>query len=151
MDLGVLMAPKCMVSKWNALIYSTHKTSISINQPRITEITVFKVLCHFFHILHTITDNIAMIHRINRFNIKYTNMLGCKNSNDLLPLCILACNSANIPSFQNQKPFCQILKRWLLSWITGQNVQRLQIFAIFAHIYQVSLTSLFLRSCQPTI
>ncbi len=28
--------------------------------------------------------------------------------------------------------FCQILKRWYSCWITGQNVQKLQIFAIFA-------------------
>ncbi len=27
--------------------------------------------------------------------------------------------------------FCRILKRWFISWITGQNVQTLQIFAIF--------------------
>ncbi len=68
---------------------------------------------------------------------------------------ILACNSANKPSFQNstktvfaqcsidvksaltftepaKKVFCRILTRWLTSWITDQNVQRLQIFAVFA-------------------
>ncbi len=45
-------------------------------------------------------------------------------------LDIQACNSANTPSFQ--KAFCRILKRCCINWITGQNVQKLQIFAIFA-------------------
>ncbi len=33
---------------------------------------------------------------------------------------------------QNKIFFRQILKRWLISWNTGQDVQKLQIFAIFA-------------------
>ena len=48
-------------------------------------------------------------------------------------------DSANKPSIKNltkrlfaQRSFCLILKRWLISWITGQNVQMLQIFAVFA-------------------
>ncbi len=28
----------------------------------------------------------------------------------------------------------QFMKRWFISWITGQNVQKLPIFAIFASI-----------------
>ncbi len=31
-----------------------------------------------------------------------------------------------------KKGFCRILKRWFISWITDQNVQKLQIFAILA-------------------
>ncbi len=31
-----------------------------------------------------------------------------------------------------KKAFCRILKRWFIGWITCQNVQRLQIFAILA-------------------
>ena len=31
-----------------------------------------------------------------------------------------------------KKAFCRILKRWSISWITGQNIQKLQIFAILA-------------------
>ena len=31
-----------------------------------------------------------------------------------------------------KKAFCQNLQRWFISWITGQNVQKSQIFAVFA-------------------
>ncbi len=31
-----------------------------------------------------------------------------------------------------KKAFCRIFKIWFISWIMGQNVQKLQIFAIFA-------------------
>ncbi len=38
-----------------------------------------------------------------------------------------------------KKAFCQILKRWFISWITSLNVQRLQIFAILASLLQGNL------------
>ena len=58
-----------------------------------------------------------------------------KNSKNMQLLDILAYNSANKPSFQNptKNPQCSmywILKRWFISWITGQDVQKLLIFAI---------------------
>ena len=36
------------------------------------------------------------------------------------------------PVIQLINPLCRILKRWFISWITVQNVQKLQIFAVFA-------------------
>ena len=49
---------------------------------------------------------------------------------------VLACNSANKQSFQNltKSHFAQFLdfERWAISQITGQNVQKLPIFVIFA-------------------
>ncbi len=59
-------------------------------------------------------------------------------------LAILVDNSVIIPSFLNRtstfyiygalckKAFCRILKRWFISLITGQNVQKLQILLFFA-------------------
>ena len=78
--------------------------------------------------------------------IKVTRHLCFKNSKKLHPLDILACNSANKPCFQNttkslfpqcsidvkcycifyiygelgKRTFCQILKRWFISWIELQ-------------------------------
>ncbi len=61
-----------------------------------------------------------------------------KNSENMQLQDVLVCNLANNPSFQNptkssvgKKALFQILKRWYISWITGQNVQKLPIFAIF--------------------
>ena len=44
--------------------------------------------------------------------------------------------------------FCWMLKRWLISWITGQNVQKLQIFYYFCIItimypFILTLTDLY--------
>ena len=64
------------------------------------------------------------------------------------PLDIRAYNLANKQSFQNltskmslhfthlwtigQEVFCQISKRWFIGLITGQNVQKMLIFGVFA-------------------
>ena len=44
-----------------------------------------------------------------------------------------------------KKAFCQILKRLFIGWITGQNVQRLQIFAIWASFRLWGNLNLFLK------
>ncbi len=58
-------------------------------------------------------------------------------------LDILVCNLANKPSLHffhlrsvGKKALFWISKRW---YITGKNVQKLPIFAIFPHKYQVTL------------
>ncbi len=71
-----------------------------------------------------------------------------KNRKNQRPLDILDYNSVNEPSFQNptnflflhflhlwtvgQKGVCPLVKRWSIRWITGQNVQKLLILAVFA-------------------
>ncbi len=47
-----------------------------------------------------------------------------------------------------KKAFCRILKRWVISWITSQNVQRLQIFAISASFLKGDIKTSLFMSCK---
>ncbi len=58
------------------------------------------------------------------------------NSKNLQPLDVLACNSANKPSFQN---------------LTGHNFQRLQIFAILASFLWANLKFFFRPANYPVL
>ncbi len=47
-----------------------------------------------------------------------------------------------------KKGLCRILKRWFIGRITGQNVQRLQIFAILASFLKGNLNASCIEECN---